>query len=272
MNSHGSWRVDARVAAPAGVVVARADQLLVAVGGVELLAGRALAVPAGDLLVVELAVLGGVAVGAGAVGEARALGPDAAVDDADDDAFAGGAGLLPEAVAARQAEEVRRRRRVERARLVLADRQHAGRHRQLGGLRLGELGGEAVEGVAVAVRLEVARADAGEHRVVATRQVADVARDRRMVRVDLLALGGLGRGYPGDAALVGEHRVLDQLNDVQLAALSRRLRVGLFFAGRGRGLVRGNDALLLDDARRNRQRIGERGALRRQRRHLGRVD
>ena len=50
-------RVDAGVAAPAGVVVTRADQLLVAVRGVELLARDAPAVPARDLLVVQLAVL-----------------------------------------------------------------------------------------------------------------------------------------------------------------------------------------------------------------------
>src|SRR6185436_298460 len=69
--------VDARVAAEARVVVARADQLLVAVARGERLAGHAAAVPAGDLLVAEPAVLRPVAVAAGAVGEARVLRPDA---------------------------------------------------------------------------------------------------------------------------------------------------------------------------------------------------
>ena len=47
-------RLDAGVAAPAGVVVARADQLLIAVAAGEGFARRALAVPAGDLLVASL--------------------------------------------------------------------------------------------------------------------------------------------------------------------------------------------------------------------------
>jgi len=66
----GEELVDGGVPAPAGVVVLRADELLVAQGGVELLAWGALAIPAGDLLVDELAA--GVA-----VADAGVLGPDA---------------------------------------------------------------------------------------------------------------------------------------------------------------------------------------------------
>ena len=61
----------------------RADQLLVAHRGVERLARLALAVPAGNLLVDELAVRR-----VALVGEALVLGPDARVDDADDDVLA----------------------------------------------------------------------------------------------------------------------------------------------------------------------------------------
>ena len=101
-------RVDAGVAAPAGVVVARADQLLVAVRGVELLARRALAVPAGDLLVVQLAVLGALPLLPVRSEKLGCSGQIAAIDDADDDALALGAGRCPDAGRAGQSEEGRR--------------------------------------------------------------------------------------------------------------------------------------------------------------------
>ena len=78
------------VDAEAGVEVLGADQLLVAVGGIEVLARRALAVPTGDLLIAELPA-DAARVGTRAVAEAGMLGPDARVDDADDDVLAGAA-------------------------------------------------------------------------------------------------------------------------------------------------------------------------------------
>src|SRR4026209_148041 len=80
--------VDLGVSALTRVLIARADQLLVAVRRRETLTRCALAVPAGKLLVRELAVLRRIAVRAGAVGEAQALRPGASVDHADDDVLA----------------------------------------------------------------------------------------------------------------------------------------------------------------------------------------
>src|SRR3990172_4645517 len=90
----GPVPVDDRVAAqraarPGRVEVLRPDELLVAVGLEEALAVHAPAVPAGDLLERQLAVLGGIAVEARPVGEAERLRPDARIDDADDDVLAG---------------------------------------------------------------------------------------------------------------------------------------------------------------------------------------
>src|SRR5207247_3401407 len=71
-----------------GHEVLRADELLVAVRGGEVLARRALAVPAGDLLVAELPGLS-VRADARAVRELGVLRPDAGVDVADDHVLAG---------------------------------------------------------------------------------------------------------------------------------------------------------------------------------------
>jgi hypothetical protein len=180
------------------------------------------------LLVVELAVLAGIAVAACAVGEAQALRPDAAIDDADDDALTLGLGG-PDAARAGQAEEGGRARRVERARFVLGDAEHAGGQRQLGCLRLGQFGSKAVEHVAVVVEL-LAAAHAIEQAVLARRQVAHVAHDLRVVRVDLLAFARLGRSVSLDAAVVDGHRRLGELHDVGVV-LERRL-VGVCRQGR----------------------------------------
>ena len=156
----GQLRVDAGVAAPASVVVLRADQLLVAVGGGELLAGDAPAVPAGDLLVAQLAVLGAIAVQAGAVREARVLGPDAAVDDADDDVFTGAsdtAELLPQAAGSTQSQECGRGGRINIGHLVRGHRDDTRMGGHLVRLLEGHCGCKTVEGVIVAVHLAAAR-------------------------------------------------------------------------------------------------------------------
>ena len=220
----GPLGIDAGVAAPGGVEVLGADELLVAHRGVERFAGGALAVPAGDLLVGELAVLGGVAVLAGPVREAQALRPDARVDDPDDDVLAGAADaaeLIPEAARRGQAEEVRRRRRVDRVELVRRDRRDARLGGQLGRLGLGQLRGEAVVRVDVAVELRPA--DRGHGRVVLALEVARVGDDVAGVRVDLLALLGR-RGLEAlHAAFVGDDRLVHHLDDVD-AVLRRRHR------------------------------------------------
>ena len=131
----GQLRVDAGVAAPPRVEVLRANQLLVAVRRIELFAGHAPAVPAGDLLIVQLAVLAGVAVRPRAVREAQALRPDAAVDDADNDVLA----LAPSAAQKPSGPLRPRKSGVEdvlsgRA-VSFVDRQHARRRRELLGLR-----------------------------------------------------------------------------------------------------------------------------------------
>ena len=212
----GELRLDGCVAAKASVVIARSDQLLVAVRGIESLARRALAVPARDLLIRQLAVLAGIAVEPSAVGEARVLGPDAGVDDADDHALALGLGI-PEAGGACEAQEVRRAAGVELEDLIARDRQHAGRLRQLLRLVFGQLGGETVEDITVVVELAAA-AHAVEQLVLARAQVGQVAGDVGAVGVDLLALGRRGGAHAAQAALVRDHRLLGQLHDVGAAA------------------------------------------------------
>ena len=221
----------ARVAAVAFVVVARADQLLVAVAAVERGAWLALAVPARDLLVTQLAVLGAVAVGAGAVGKARMLGRDAAVDDADDDVLALHAWHVPQPFGFGDAQEVGRRGGGELAQFVAHHGGHTGCGGQLGGLRLAQFGREAVVGVDVAVGLARAT-DGGQRGVVLLRQMVGVGGHRRRVRVDLPAFLRLRGGKSGDAAVVGQRGGVGHLHDVHAA----RLGCGACL-GRGRVLV-----------------------------------
>ena len=206
-------RRDAGVAAETGVEETCADQLLVAMRGVEGVARGALAVPARNLLVRQLAVLGGVAVGPGAVRKTQAFGPDAGVDDADDDAFT--FGLRPGAAGCRQAKEIGRRRGVEDSHLVLRDRQHAAVQRQRCCLLRRQFSSEAAEGIVVAVQL-ARNAHTAQRAILPLRQIGRVADDIRAVGVDLLALVRLGRAIAGYAALVGRHGRLDQLNDVDV--------------------------------------------------------
>ena len=181
LNSQGKLGVDAVVAAPTGVEILGADQLLVAHRGVECFAGHALAVPAWDLLVVQLTVFGGVAVRSGAVGEAQALRPDAAVDDADDDAFS----PVTPVVVQRPVGPVRprkagRRGRVDSRDLVLGHGEHTAGRRELPACGSGQLRRESVEDVSVAVELLAAanRPAPGEHRVLRAVRGGPVVDDR----------------------------------------------------------------------------------------------
>ena len=136
-------------AEPAAVVVPRPDDLVVA--GDLLLGGAgalvALVGAAGGPLLVDDGLVGA---GFGQRGEAGALGPEAGVDDADDDALAGVgrvAELLgPGAAVAGQAQEVGRGDGVEGAPFVLPDAAHARGPLDAGLLRRGQGGREAVEG------------------------------------------------------------------------------------------------------------------------------
>src|SRR5262249_44353026 len=192
-------------AAVAGDEVLRADQLLVAVRGGEVLARGALAVPAGDLLVAELAGLP-VRPDAGAVGALRVLGPDAGVDGADDQVLAGvpdAPELVPRAAGLREPEELRRRDRVGVLDEVRLDRDDAVLRRQRGRLVVRQLRREAVDREAVVVQL-LAAADLRELRVVAGFPGAAALLDVSRVLVDLLALllprRGRSPGPPGCGA------------------------------------------------------------------------
>ena len=96
------------IAAPRRVEPLRTDDLLIALRRRERFARRTFAVPAGNLLVAELAALPAIPVGAGAIGEALVLGPDSRVDDADDDALArvlDTTGVIPQSAELVQSEE-----------------------------------------------------------------------------------------------------------------------------------------------------------------------
>ena len=220
----GKGRVDAGVATEAGVVVARADQFVVAVGGGKGLARGALAVPAGDLPVVQLTVRGGVAIDAGSVREAGMFWPRAGVHDADDHVFAGRAGRAVKAGRPGEAQKCWRRRGVQLTNFVFAHRQYTRRLRQLLRLSLGQLSGKAVEHVSVVVEF-LGTADAAQQRVLARRQVAHVAVDLRVVRVDFLALARLRGRVALDVAGVSSHRLLGQLHDVGLVGGLCRVNV-----------------------------------------------
>ena len=209
--------LDAGIAAKTRVEELRADQLLVAVTGGEGFARSALTVPARNLLVAELGVLGAIAVDVGAVGEAGVLGPDAAVDDADDNVLAFGFGS-PESDRPGQAEERRRTGRVHLANFILRDRKHTRHLRQLLRLGRGQIGGEAIENVTVVVEL-APPAHGLQHSILAGGEIALVACHRRSIGVDLLALARLGGLVARDAAVVGRHRQLGKLHDVGAVAL-----------------------------------------------------
>ena len=226
---------DAGVTAPTRVVPARADQFLVAMRGGEAISRNALAMPAGNLLVREFAVPGGVAVHAGAIGETQALGPDTAVDDPDDDTLTGAAHaaeLRPEAARCVESEEGGGGGRVLRGGLVLGDRYDARHARQGCGLLGRHLGREAVEAVAVVV--DLAATGLGGDIRVALVEVGGVVDHHLRVGVDLLAFPGCGGLEPRDVALIGHHGGFGHLHDVEVV-LRGALRFGLALAPGRRG-------------------------------------
>ncbi len=227
----GAQGIDAGIAAPGRVEVLGADELEVAVGGGEFLTGHALAVPTGDLLVIKLAGLLTVAVGAGAVGEAGVFGPDTGIDDADDDAVTGSTRaieLIPQAAFGVKAEEGGRGGGVDGLERIRRNRKHARQGHHLGSLGLGELGSEAVEGVGVIVHL-LAAADAGEGGIMLALEVGDVGDHVRIEGIDLFrALGG--RGFEAfDGAFVGHNGFIQHLDDVNAVG------AGGVFGGDGGG-------------------------------------
>ena len=122
-----AFGLEGRVATPGLVEPLGPDQLVVAGVLVKALAGRAFDVVARQLVVGELAVLTAVAVRPVTIREAEALRPDAGVDHADDDVFAGAvdaAELIPQPARCVEAEKRRRVGGVDRTHLVLGDRQH----------------------------------------------------------------------------------------------------------------------------------------------------
>src|SRR5262249_19493105 len=115
------------------------------------------------------------------VGEAGAVGPDAAVDHADDQAVAravtvpaagGAAELVPEAAAGVQAQQGRLPQGPPRPLLVLGDGHDVGAGPHLGRLGGGHPGGETAERVEVVV--DLLPADRPERGVVLPAQVGDV--------------------------------------------------------------------------------------------------
>jgi hypothetical protein len=167
-------------------------------------------VPAGDLVIVQLVAFA-VRVGAGAVAEAHGLRPDTAVDDANDDVLTDHL-HVPQAALGGQAQEVRGGGRVHGVELVGGHLEDAVDRRQLLRLVQGQSRREAVEAVSVVVQLLAAHVT--QRLVVSGIEVRDVVDHGRAVRVDLLTGSRLGRLETLDAALVGDDRGVDHLNDV----------------------------------------------------------
>jgi hypothetical protein len=165
------------------------------------------------------------------------LGPDAGVDDADDDILAGlalTAELAPDAAARVETEE---RRRVVGRRLrqrVAPDRDDVLRGLELGDLTLAEGRGKAVERVLVVV--DPGSADRLGDRVMARPQVPGVLLDVRIALVQLLTRCGLRGREAADPPAVGADRRLVEQHDVDVAdALADARRVGIAVLARACG-------------------------------------
>ncbi|GAB3994510.1 hypothetical protein GCM10029992_09110 [Glycomyces albus] len=212
------------VGCAAGVEPAGADQLVVAgdvARGVLVLALFALAVPLGvdDVLVRP---------GLGQGGQRRVLGPDAGVQDTDDDALTGVLGVVevavPRAPAALQPQEVRGGRGGELVDLVGHDRQDAVAGGQLLGLVGRQLGGEAVQDrVVLGYRVEAVLV---QDLLTLVGQEVAVLLDFGGIEVDRLAFVGSGRLHAGPVAVVGGERVGRELDDVVAVGVLDRLGRG----------------------------------------------
>ncbi|OPZ54716.1 MAG: hypothetical protein BWY91_01497 [bacterium ADurb.BinA028] len=173
--------------------------------------------PPGDLLVGQETLRCRVAIGINAVGEAQRLGPDAGVDDADDDALAleVAAGRRPEPAGGCvvQAEERRRRGRVTLTQFLGRDGHDAGSLGQGARLSPSELGGEAVEREQVVIEL-CRPTHLVQSAVVGPGEVGRVLRRGRCRGVELLARLGLRRRVSGEAPVIGGNRKVAHLDDV----------------------------------------------------------
>jgi hypothetical protein len=80
---------------------------------------------------------------------------------------------------------------------------------QLGGLDDGQLGGKAIDGIEVVVNFLIGRDPHSlERSVVASLQVLAVLPDMGAVGVDFFAFAWLGRRIPGDFSFIGNDRVV----------------------------------------------------------------
>lgn len=232
---------------PAVAEVTGADDLLVAVGGGEALAGLAGALEGGAVGLVHDGGGGAVQVGpveivlagllrgfsGGLHGcergglERRALGPDAGVDVADDDALAGLGGTAeggPQTLSAGEAEEVGGALVVggvvELVGGDLGDAVGGGQPEELAGV---ELGAEGVGGDGVV--LTDGGADLLGDTGLFVDQMGAVALGVGGGDVESLACGGSGGGDVGDAAVVGDEGLVgegDQVRAGSKGVLGRR--------------------------------------------------
>jgi hypothetical protein len=147
------------------------------------------------------------------------LGPDAAIDDADDDVLAGGAlaaELRPQAAGLIQAEEGRGVGGGQFARHVRRHRDHVGARHQGAHFGIGQHGGKAVQDHAVLMQHRCARHD-GAYGCLLAGQVVVVEQYVLGFQVQAAACGWLGRGHAGDLAGVAGDRLVGQLNDIGAA-------------------------------------------------------
>ena len=198
-------------AAKACVEPLRPDQLLIAHGGIELLARCTLSVPARDLLEHQLSA-------AVAVGKARVFRPDPAVHDSDNHAFTGvldSAECFPDSAWRAQAQKLRGADRVRLQQFIVADGQNALQALQFRDSRGIQLRREPVESVFVAVEFSAA-ANGIQDRVVPRFEISRIPNDFRVLRIDFTSLSGLCRGVTRNIAFVGNNGRFNQPNDVNV--------------------------------------------------------
>ena len=144
------------------------------------------------------------------------LRPDAAVDHADDDVFAGRAGathVLPQATGRIEPEKRRRGDGDERRRGVRLDRRHARRLRQLCRLLRCQHRAESVHRIPIVVELAAA-ADRAQHLVVRPVEIRGVAAHGRIVRIELLSAARRGASEARVAAAITDDGLRLEANEV----------------------------------------------------------
>ncbi len=202
----------------AQAVEAGADQLVVAIILGELLPRDAFPEPIAGRRAVGQIAFAAVASGVAKiklVGEAGVLGPDAGIDDADDDVFAGrilAAQLIPETATVGQAQEVGRIIGFREASFVGPDMQDVGTGRQRGRLGSGQLSGKAVEADVVIVEFAIYGANLDEGVIVAAVEIGHVAFHVTAVWIDLLAFLRTGSSQSRDVTVIGDNRIVNHLD------------------------------------------------------------